>query len=204
MQDVIQSWLQFLKEGNGAFGGVILVIGVCYLLAGGRFGRAAYIITYALIGIAVGVCSGQSVGEDVIYAAVIGVVSVVICVASGKYAGALLAGGLGSVFAWWWLGSMQVPALTMYIALVLAFSAFGAAGATNDRGVSIAVTSLVGAILIVSGLIGLAHESRSMATQLRAMASIKIFYPLVLSIVTVCGIMLQMASAKSQDSGNVG
>lgn len=204
MQEGIQDWLQFLKEGNGAFGTVLLVLGACYLLAGWRFGRAAYVITYALVGIAVGVCAGQSVGADVAYAAVLGAVSVVTCVASGKHAGALLAGGLGSGLAWWWLGPMQVPAVTMGIALVLAFCAFGSAGATNDRGVSIVVTSLVGAILVVSGLIGVANESRAMATQLRAMASIKIFYPLVLTVVTVSGILLQMSAAKRQDSGNVG
>ena len=204
MQNVIHSWMQFLKQENGALGVVILVLGACYLLAGWRFGRAAYIITYALVGIAVGVCVGQSGGADVIYATVIGVVLAVICVASGKYAGALLAGGFGSLAVWWWLGPMHVPAVTMCIALVLAFGAFGAAGATNDRGVCIVVTSWVGAILTVSGLIGVAHESRSLAGQLSAMGSTKIFYPFVLTVVTVSGILLQMASAKRQDSGHVG
>lgn len=203
MQDVIRTWMRFLTEGNGALGAVILTLGTCYLFAGWRFGRMANFTTYALAGLAAGVYAGQSGGEDFIYASVICTLSILICLVSGRYAGAVLAGGLGLVLAWWWLGAMQLPAATMYIAFALAFAGFAALGATNDRIVSIVVTSLVGAILMVSGLTAMAHESRGMALQLRGLASYRIFYPLLLTVATVSGIMLQMAAAKRQDSGNV-
>ena len=204
MQDIIRSWTQFLAAGNGGFGAVLTVLGFCYVFAGWRFGRAAHVVNYAAVGIAAGIQIGQSGAEDFIYAGVMAAVLVAICIASGKYAGALFAGALGVVVAWWWLGPMDVPAVTMCIALALSFGAFGAVGATNDRIASIVVTSLVGAIFMVSGMIGMASESRAVANQLRSMASFSIFYPLLLTVVAVSGIMLQLAAAKRQDVGSVG
>ena len=99
---------------------------------------------------------------------------------------------------------MHVPAATMCIALVLAFGVFGAVGVVNDRIVSIVLTSVVGAILMVSGLSGVAHESRSLAIQLSTMASYKLFYPFLLTVATVSGVMLQMAAAKKHQTGSVG
>ena len=97
MQEIIRTWMRFLAEGNGGIGAVLMVLGLCFVFAGWRFGRAAHVVNFALTGIAVGLQLGESRGEGFIYAAVIGVVLVVICIASGKYAGAVFAGNPAAV-----------------------------------------------------------------------------------------------------------
>lgn len=203
MRYAVKAWLDYLHGTDAVFGGVLAIAGICFLLMGWRFQRLSMAVSYVMICAAAGTVFGPSPALKFLYAVVAGGAGFAIAWGASTYSPALLAGTLGALGLWLVLGDSTIPPPTSYIFLGISFMVIGAFGAMEARGTAIVVTSFVGAALFVSGLVATVAASRTFLPHFRSMSNSSLFYPFLLLVPTVMGVLLQFAAAKRQDCGEI-
>ena len=203
MRLVVTHWIRYLETNEGVLGIILVVCGLCFLLAGWRFGRISLVLIYGLIGAALGCELGSGSFERILYTLLCGGGGAALGFLLRRYSAPLLAGALSSFTAWTILGQTMMPPSTIYILVGLTFIAVTAVSVMSKRGTTIVLTSLVGAIFLVAGLIAMVSESRTLGMHYRGMASHGLFFVFALLVPTVSGILLQLAAAKRTESGDL-
>ncbi len=203
MGTLFSQWTHYVEINGGAMGLVLTAFGLCFLGLGWRFERVALSIVYGLVGVVVGFQLGA--GRSDVFAFAIGcaVVGVGLGVAFGRLSAPILAGLLSAVAVWAILDSYRIPATTFYVIVGLAFVAGLGMAVTRHREATIVATSFVGAFLLISGLIAMVSESRTLLPHYRSLAEVGIFFPFALAVPTVSGVLLQLAASNRSDSGSV-
>lgn len=198
MRFVVLDWIQFIERAGSLLGLVFIALGAVFMLSGWRLARIAMVATYMLIGISAGIVfAPDSIGRILTALVLAGVVGGIGYLLKDR-AGPVLAGLLGSLTIWTILGSSTVPAPTIYIVLVMIFVAITATALSNRVATSVYLTSFVGGMFIASGLVSLIMASTAIAPHFRGMSKSAVFYPFLIIVPTVCGVMLQLGDAKSR------
>lgn len=203
MRLLLSEWVQFLEGNEGVLGLILIICGLGFLLTGWRFARVSLVAIYGLVGMILGCSFGSYSAECLLFAVLCGCLLSILSVVLKNHAAPILAGILGSLTAWVVLGPSAVPPPTIYIVTGLTFVGVLAVSVVSRREAIIVLTSFVGALLVVSGLIAVVSESRSLALQYRSISGNGLFFPLALLVPTVSGILLQLGASNRSDAGNV-
>ncbi len=203
MRALAIEWIRFLEGHESLLGAILFVAGLCYLFVGWRFVQTSLISIYGLTGAALGSRIGEADLERTLYAVFCGAGLAALGWVLRQYAGPMLAAALAAATVAALMGPSSVPSPTYYIVLGVVFIAIVAVGMTSRRETTIILTSFVGAIVLVSGLVAMVAESRTLVAHYRGMSSNGFFFPFLLMVATTCGILLQLGAAKRSDSGDI-
>jgi hypothetical protein len=203
MRGVALEWVNMMQASDSLTGMVLVCAGLGFLLAGWRFARIAILFSYGFVGAAGGYFLGRYYLGPLPFAAGLALVSIGLGYFLKRYAAPTLAALLGSLTLWAILGPTTVPAPTIYIVLTLAFVAVFIFSISHVRETTVVMTSFIGAIFIVSGIVAMASSSSTFGPHYRSMSAYGLFYPFLLIVPTVSGILIQLGDARSQDSGAV-
>ncbi len=203
MRNVVLQWLLLMQGMDNVLGLVLFLCGMGFLLTGWQFARVAILFTYAIMGASAGYFIGEYQGNPLMLSG-IGLVSLFgLGYVLNRYASPILSGTLGSLTFWTMLGPTTVPAPTIYIVLGLAFLTVFIFSVSHVRETIIVITSFVGALFIVSGIVALASNSRTFGPHYQSLSSYGFFFPFLLLVPTISGILIQHGAARSQDNGSV-
>ncbi len=198
MRYVVLDWVRFIENAGSFFGLMFVAFGAVFMLSGWRLARMAMVATYAFIGIAASIVFAPGFAGPTVSAIVGGGMLASLGYVMKQHAGPVLAGLIGALLVWTILGSSTVPEPTIYILLVIVFVVIMATALTNRVATSIYLTSFVGGMFIASGFISMILGSAAMAPHFRALTRYSVFYPMLIIVPTVCGVMLQLGDAKSR------
>ncbi len=198
MRIVIVDWIQFIERAGSLIGLLMVASGAVFMLSGWRLARMAMIAIYALIGIGAGVAlAPESLGPTTTAIAA-GTIVAGLGYSLKDYAAPVLAGIIGTLGIWAILGSSTIPAPTIFIVLFMVFVALTATALSNRIATAVYLTSFVGGTFIASGIVSMIMASQAMAPHFRSMTKFWVFYPFMLIVPTVCGILLQLGDAKAR------
>jgi len=203
MGPLFSQWTHYIEINGGATGLVLVAFGACFLGLGWRFERIALSAVYGLLGVVWGFYFGTGQPYVLVLVGGCATVGLVLGAILGRLSASVLSGLLGAVAAWTILDSYRIPATTFYVIVGLAFAAAMAVAVTRHREATIVGTSFVGAVLLVSGLIAMVSQSRTLLPHYRSLAEMGIFFPFVLAVATVSGVLLQLAASNRSDSGDI-
>jgi len=198
----ISQWVQFLASLEPLVGLPFCIGGLVLMIIGWRLWKACTVLTFALIGLALGTMMGAS-GPDQIWYALGGALLLGIgSFPPVNYSVALLGGLIGGGILYGALESLGLSGPALWIAAGLACAAVTGISAINLRHVIIFITAFEGAALLVSGLAVFVLHSSNLIHHFRGMAYTSgIFLPFILLVPTVVGAMVQMADVRQRDSG---
>jgi hypothetical protein len=202
----VKQWVLFLQSTEALSGLPLVAIGVVLMLMGWRVWKAAVVATFALIGAGVGVAlAGDDPGRQWFFALLGGVLLGAASYPPANYSICLLGGLIGAGVAHTALTSMWVQGTPLWIAMVLVFAGCTAVAIVYSRQVIVAVTSVEGAVLIISGLVAVVADAPQLFHFFESIArNYWFFLPFLLLVPTVTGFLLQLADAKKHDAGMTG
>jgi len=203
MGSLVIQWLHYLEGHQGLLGLLLLVGGLCLLLSGWRFARFSLLAIFGLIGAILGLQLGKTAFESGVFAAFCGSGLAVVSLLLRQLSGPVLAGAISAaaLFGLLWRSPLPIPAACILLALI--FIAVVALGVMSKRETTIVLTSFIGAAIFVSGLVAMVSESRGLAIHYRSMSGNVLFFPFLLLVPTVSGMLIQLAAARRSDAGDV-
>ena len=190
----VQQWVSFLQTSDPLLGIPLCGAGAALVLGGWRLWRLAAIVSLLVVGAAVGqLLSGDS-GLSPAWAgggaAVLGLAGVLLPALSAT----VLGGAIGGAVIAELLGNLGVVGPLAWVGMGLACVGAGGWSYANRQRITIVITSLEGAALLVSGLAVMITEWPMMYGFLHSMVVRSWFIvPFFLLVPTVVGVTLQLA-----------
>ena len=173
-------------------------------LGGWRLWKAAVVVTFALIGCGIGMRLANEPDNQFLFAAIGAIVLGAASFPPANYSVAVLGGLIGAGIAHVTLLSLSLAAWPLWIAVGLCFATSAALSYVYLRHVIVIVTSVEGAVLILSGMTAVVADSPRIFAFFRSISvNYWFFLPFLLLVPTVVGCMLQMADVRQRDSGMV-
>ncbi len=167
----MDDWLFFLKQSRGLVGFPLVVAGLGLMLFGWRMWKVSVMLSYALIGAAIGAVAAGPRDDPWLYALVIGAGLGLISYWPIRHAVALLGGLLGAGIVTFSLTTVGISGTSLWGAGGAALIGCTAFAFLNRQHVVIVVTALLGAVLLVSGLTAFVMTLPGFFRPLHAMAA---------------------------------
>lgn len=204
MQHAVTDWIMYLERIGALLGVPLAVAGVCFLTGGWRFGRAAVICAYSLCGLFGGLLIGINAGSGRVYAVAGALLLPAVGLVILSFGAAVLTGALSALTVWITLGPSTLPPAMIYILMGLTFVSVVAIGAVDERMVTVILTAFLGGVFVVSALIACGTHLPEVAAQMHVMAkTTRMFYPFLLTVASVCGMLVQFAAIRKRDCGDM-
>ncbi len=151
----VNDWMTFLRSSDTVIGIPFIVAGATLMLFGWRLWKVSVMVSFAVIGTAVGThiaaMVGASQNERILYsvgcAAVLGVCSYW----PAQYALAVLGGLIGAGVLTPVMSSLKIHGNTEWLILMIGFLGSGAYALINRQLVVVLVTAFLGSVLALSG-----------------------------------------------------
>lgn len=171
----VNDWLTFLRFSDTVIGIPFVVAGIALMMFGWRLWRVCVMVSFAVIGTAVGthvaVLVGASQNERILYsvgcAALLGICSYW----PAKYALAVLGGLIGAGLLAQLTSSFKIHGNTQWLLLMMAFLGSSGYALINRQLVVVFVTAFLGAALALSGFTIFLMEFPSLYGTLRNLAA---------------------------------
>ena len=166
----IHDWLVFLRQSDALMSFPLLIGGAALMLFGWRMWKLCVALCFGLIGVSVG---GALVGRgesQLPVALLCGVSAGLASYWPARHAVAALGGIIGAGIAVYILDHMHIKGLTLLLVSVAVFVLSSALAFSNKRMVVIGVSSVLGAVLAVSGLTALLMTSPQLYGTFSALA----------------------------------
>ena len=173
----VRDWALFLNDSNGGIGFPLVVAGLGLMLFGWRMWKVCVMLSYGVIGTAIGgFLFGQGEGQW-LWALGSGAVLGLISYWPVNYAVAGLGGITGAGIVMLSLAKVGLSGGGLWAASGVAFATFSAFAFLNRQHVVIVVTAFFGAILLISGLTSWVMVSPRLYATLHAMAAGSVVVP---------------------------
>ncbi|MCH7807935.1 MAG: hypothetical protein IIB60_01815 [Planctomycetes bacterium] len=187
----LNDWLAFLKSSNMIVGLPLLIGGAALMLFGWRMWRVCVVIAFGLGGLAIGAALAGPGPNQLRYAVGCGVALAALSYWPVNFSLAILGAVVGGATVVQLLSSMGLHGSVLWILFGLAALGCAALAFINRQLVVIAVTSFLGAILLISGLTVFVMSSPSLYG---AMMSHREFaVPFALLVPTIMSCFYQIA-----------
>lgn len=207
MREVIDSWFDLIGGASPAAGIPLILIGLTLMFMGWQFHKTAVPFTYLLLGLGAGQVFAPEGFKAFIAGAVAGLILAVISFFVLRYAVAVL-GGLAGVFVVMGYLSLfdrlLIPNMAETAIALFSFAAAGCMAYILHREMTIVVTSLIGSLLLVSGMDPVIHSTlpRMYVTVTAFLADYPGFLvPFLLGGPTLIATLVQLAQANRSSSG---
>jgi len=193
----LDDWLLYLKQSQSAVGFPLVVAGLGLMLFGWRMWKVCVMLSYALLGAAlgawiVGPCDGQW-----LYALAAGAGLGLVSYWPVNYAVSVLGGLIGAGMVTYSLANLGVAGTALLASGGAAFIGCAAFAFLNRQHVVIVVTAFLGAALLVSGLTAWVVNLPGLYGTLRAMATgSAIVIPFIVVVPTVVSSFYQLAEVR--------
>ena len=199
----ISDWMSFLHSCDALTGIPFVLAGLTMMFLGWRMWKFCVVLTFALIGLAIGVWLADTSANQVYYAlagaAVLGLASF----PPVQHSISLLGGLLGAAIVSGLLESFGLRDTALWVAMGLAVMVFTPLCAINRKQVIIFVTAVQGAALLISGLTILVYHEPILRGTYEEMAEYSmVVTPFVLLVPAVISVFLQMADVRQKERGN--
>lgn len=199
----VSDWVAFLHACDALTGIPFVLSGVAMMLLGWRMWKFAVVLTFALIGLMVGVALAQTPSQAALYgvggAVALGLASFPPVHQSIAVLGGLIGAGMVRMF----LESVGLEGVPLWIAVALTLLVVTPLCAINRKQVIILITAFQGAVLMISGLAILVRAEPTLRGTYEQMSEYSaIVGPFVLLVPTVIGVFLQMADVRQRERGN--
>ncbi|MCP4590653.1 MAG: hypothetical protein GY842_07910 [bacterium] len=200
----LQTYLMWLRGLDTLAGLPIILIGLAVMLGGWRMGRVCVILSCAAIGAGVGWhVAHVSSSPWLALALGGGLVTGVLGFLLRAYAAPVLGGAIGAAVVMQLLIPFRLDGWPWWISFVLAFACAGALCMTNLRLVVIIITSLEGALLLVSGLVPIMTMWPGLLRFFESTNRVSwIFFPFMVLVPAIVGYFLQVADSRRHPSGS--
>ncbi len=184
--------LAMCQQMGPGLAALLVLLGVVYLLFGYNIYKGLIVLNAAVLGAAVGATLGEGVHSELPLAIVGGVAAAAITWPMMKWAVAIMGGLFGALIgAGLWrmcgleVGFQWAGALIGLISLgLLTFILF--------RGCVMMYTSLQGAMMLITGLLGLTYKYQDLAPRITESMALKPFLlPLAIFVPTIIGLVYQ-------------
>lgn len=148
----VSDWLAFLRGSEALMGVPLLAGGVALMLFGWRMWKMCVVLSFGLIGAAIGTKLADSSPYQLLYAIGCGAGLAVLSYRPANYSLAALGGLIGGGFVINFLTNAGLSGTVLWIAGGLALCACAALAFLNRQLVVIGATAFIGAVLLMSGL----------------------------------------------------
>lgn len=190
----VNDWVNYLQTADKLLCVPLCVGGLALMFFGWRMWKATVVISYALIGTAVGAMIVGPGPNQLVYAISAGTLLAVLSYFPVNHSLAFLGALVGCGFTMTVVESAGIRGPMLWITGALALLSCGAVAFINRQLLVIAVTSFLGAVLLMSGLTVVATHFSTFYGTLRYMSSNSaIVLPFVLIVPTVMSCFIQVA-----------
>ncbi|UCE61463.1 MAG: hypothetical protein JSU63_06880 [Phycisphaerales bacterium] len=194
MIDSVGDWALLLRRSDPLVGIPLLIGGVGLMAFGWRLWRVCVVLSYALIGLALGGACAPAADQQSYYAIGAGVVLAAAAYRPVKYSIAGLGGIIGAALMMYFLDGLRISGPTLWILGSVAFIGASALAFLNRRLVVIGVTAALGAALTLSGLTAfLAASPSAYGTVASLIDSSGIIMPFIFLVPVVVSCFFQEA-----------
>lgn len=198
----IGQWAAFLSASDSLLGLPLCAAGLALILGGWRLWKAAVVVTFALIGGAIGVLLADTPQNQMLYAGIGAVLLGGASLPPANYSIAVLGGLISAAILHTTVAPLITRPLPLWILVGSVFFACAALSYVYVRHVIVIITSFEGGVLMVSGLVAVASDYPQLFNFFRTIsANYWFFMPFLLLVPTAMGCMLQMADVRQRDSG---
>ncbi len=171
MAFTVGDWMTFLQGADTLIGLPLLVAGAALMVAGWRLWKVCVVLSFGLIGAGLGQRLAGSADGSSYYALVAGVVLGVLSYFPARQSVAVLGGLIGTALAMYVLADAGLNGAPLWLVGAAVFLCCTAMAYTNRKTVVVAVTAVLGAALLMSGISVLIMMSPSMYAQLSSIAA---------------------------------
>lgn len=193
----IDSWLRFLESSSSAAGFPLVVAGAGLMLFGWRMWRICVILSFGLIGAIVTAYLVGGGDNQWLYTVAGGAAVGVLSYWPARYALALLGGLIGGGLVVYSLDSIGIAGTALWGLGLTSFIACIALAVLNRQGVVVIVTSFLGAVLLVSGLVAWSMATPSLYKTFQGLAGgSAIVIPFLILVPTVMSCFYQGAEVR--------
>ncbi|MCP4247383.1 MAG: hypothetical protein GY778_10085 [bacterium] len=202
MNNWTHEWVLYLRQSGTLMGIPLALSGLILMLGGWRLWKLAVVLTFGIIGTAVGAQLARSPDQVWLYAAIGCIVLAGVSYPPVKYSVAVLGGLIGAALVHYTITGFAVTGWALWLGSGVALAGAFALSLLHQREIIVVVTSFEGAVLIISAAVALLSTVPGLFHYFRAMAHEgSIFIPFLLLVPTVVGTMSQLADVKKRDSG---
>ena len=190
----LEYWMVFLRRSDALIGVPLVLGGLALMLMGWRLWKVCVVISFALIGVGVGSAWAGDDENQWIYALACGLALGAASLRPAKHAVAVLGGLIGSSLIMYVLVDKHITGTTLWLIGAAVFIGASAMAYLNRRMVVIAVTSVLGAGLLLSGIVAFLMASPRLYGTFSSMATNSlIVVPFFILVPTVMSCFYQIA-----------
>ena len=200
----VHDWIRFLNQVEPLAGIPLVVAGVGIMLFGWRLYRVSMAFAFAVVGYGVGVMLGPTSDQQLVFG-IVGAVCAA-CLGAGpvKYAVPLLGGAVGAFAALHFMSSMGLREAPLWVATGVAFIALTALSAINRHIVVVLVSSITGALVLLSGLVALTRVVPELHGLVASMSKGSLFVlPFMVLVPTAVSFFYQMGEVRRTGTTDV-
>lgn len=200
MQFSIKGWLHFLASDVSAYGIPLIVCGLALMIFGWRMWKVCVVVSFGVVGAAIGSYFGQRDGMSNWYAAAGGILLAVASYRPAQHAVAVLGGLVGAGIVGALLSGAGQHGPLLWLGCSLGFIVGSGIAFLHRPFVVVFVTSVLGAVLLVSGLTAAVMTSSPLYNSLRHITSSSAFIiPFLIVVPTVMSCFMQASELKRVD-----
>ena len=190
----INDWLLFLKTSDALIGFPLLVAGAALMVYGWRMWKVCVMLSFGLIGMAIGAAFGESTEYQVVFAYGSALALALLSYWPARHAVVVLGGLLGSGIVLQLLSGLHLYGLSLWMVGVLGFVVCAGYTLLSRRVVVIFVTAFLGAVLVISGLTAFVMEYPPLYGAFRSLAAGSVFVvAFLLAVPSVMSTFYQIA-----------
>lgn len=202
VQSLIRELFVQLQQVGGLAGIPLLLAGVTLAGVGWRIWKIAVVLNFAFIGGMVGYNLASSPDQQVLFAAVGGLVLGAASFPPVNYSVSLLGGLIGGGIVFVMATAITTNAVMIWVVASIALMVFSALSFLYLRQVIIIITSFEGGVLLLAASVTIFAEAPGLFGFFRRVAvESGVFVPFLLLVPTVIGSLLQMAEVNRKGVG---
>lgn len=148
----VSDWIVFLRSSDALIGFPLIIAGAVLSVFGWRMWKICVVVSFGLLGAAIGTHFAGTGENQLLYAACCAVALGVLSYWPAHYSLAALGGIIGCGAALHFVSGLRLDPITVWIIGVLGFLGCTAYALINRQLVVIFVTAFLGAVLVMSGL----------------------------------------------------
>ena len=188
----VNDWVLFLKTTSAAMGFPLVVCGLALMLFGWRMWKVCILLSFGLIGAALGSHFAPSSDMEFVLAIASAGVLATLSYLLSKYAVAVLGGLIGAGVVATTLDGSPIHGPALWAVSAVFFAISTAMSVLYRKQVIVGVTAFLGATLLISGLTAFAFHSSALASiRDTIMPSGAIVVPFMLLVPTVMSCLYQ-------------
>ena len=201
----VTEWVRYLQSSGGLIGIPLALGGLVLMLGGWRIWKAAVVLSFAIIGAAVGAVVAKEGSHTHLYAAIGFLALGAVSFPPVNYSVVVLGGIIGAAIVNHVSAGLGVAPPVLWVVTGIGLLAACALSFLNLRQVVVVITSFEGAVLLLSAAVAFLSEVPGLYEYFRTTAyQGSVIVPFLLLVPTAVGTMCQLAEANRKRAGASG